>query len=400
MMSLDPEHTYFSDNITKETIFNRHGSKQRLVIPCRPGKKMYIISTSLLTGKIKNMLFFLLCFFLWSTAKGQTSRLFESDEIVEFTLQCDLKSVLRDRGDDPQYHEAALHYQTSQTTFDIPVRIRTRGHFRKIPSNCKYPPLYLNFAKSTTPEASIFHGQDKTKLVTPCRGDQYVIQEYLVYKLYNLITPGSFRARLVKVIYHDNVKNKSSDPYYGILLEEEKQMAKRNKSFVVEIEGLRPEDTRKEDFLKMAVFQYMIGNTDWSVQYLQNIILIKDDSSKLPITVPYDFDHAGIVRAPYANPAPELKLSSTLQRRYRGYCMSEMDQLNTVFETFYQLKDDFYAIYEDNPLLSNSYINQTLNFLDQFYETINDSKKAEKEFSYPCDEFGTGKIVIKGLKKD
>ncbi|MBR9998481.1 MAG: hypothetical protein KFF73_05885 [Cyclobacteriaceae bacterium] len=237
-------------------------------------------------------------------------------------------------------------------------------------------------------------------MVTPCRGDQYVIHEYLVYKLYNLITPRSFRARLIKVIYHDDVKNRSSDLHYGILLEEEKQMAKRNRSSVAEIERLSPKDTKKEDFLKMAVFQYMIGNTDWSVQYLQNIKLILDDSSKLPITVPYDFDHAGIVRAPYANPAPELKLSSTLERRYRGFCMSEMDQFNTVFATFNQLKDDFYAIYEDNPLLSISYINQTIRYLDQFYETINDSSKIEKEFTYPCDESGTGNIVIKGLRKD
>lgn len=238
------------------------------------------------------------------------------------------------------------------------------------------------------------------KLVTPCRGDQYVIHEYLVYKLYNLVTPRSFRARLVKVIYHDNKKNKKSDPYYGILLEEEKQMAHRNNSYSLKTEGIRPENTGIEDFLKMAIFQYMIGNTDWSVQYLQNVKLIMDDKTKLPVTVPYDFDHAGIVRAPYAKPAPELKMRSILQRRYRGFCMTDLDQLDTVFETFNQLKNDFYAIYTDNPLLRENYIHQTVRFLDQFYETINDPNKAGKEFSYPCDPSGTGNIVIKGLKDD
>jgi hypothetical protein len=217
--------------------------------------------------------------------------------------------------------------------------------------------------------------------------------------LYNFITPKSFKARLVKVIYQDTVKNKNSDPYYGILLEEEEQMAMRNLSRSLEKIGLRPEETQKGDFLKMAVFEYMIGNTDWSVQFQQNIKLITVDSTSLPIVIPYDFDHAGIVRAPYAKPAEELQMSSTLQRRYRGYCIPEMNQFTDVFETFNQLKDDFYALYEGNSLLSSSYQNQTLKFLDKFYETINDPEKARKAFSYPCDRSGTGNIVIKGLKK-
>ena len=144
----------------------------------------------------------------------------------------------------------------------------------------------------------------------------------------------------------------------------------------------------------------MIGNTDWSVEYQQNIVLITNDSTNTPSTVPYDFDHAGIVRAPYAKPAPELQMRTTLERRYRGYCIKDMNQYNEVFNFFNQLKDDFYSIYIDNPLLSSSYINQTINFLDQFYEIINDPKKAEKEFSYPCNESGTGNIIIKGLKEE
>jgi hypothetical protein len=236
--------------------------------------------------------------------------------------------------------------------------------------------------------------------VTPCQGDQYVINEYIVYKLYNFITPKSFKAKLVKVIYQDTLKNKSSDPYYGILLEGEEQMAMRNLSHSLEKIGLRPEETQKRDFLKMAVFEYMIGNTDWSVEFQQNIKLITVDSTSLPTAIPYDFDHAGIVRAPYAKPAEELQMSSTLERRYRGYCIPEMNQFTEVFETFNQLKDDFYTLYKGNPLLSSNYQNQTLKFLDQFYETINDPKKAREAFSYPCDRSGTGNIIIKGLKKN
>lgn len=356
--------------------------------------------TGFIDGAIKYVLLFLYCLFVWSPTLGQTSDLFDTDEVLEFNLRGDMKTVFKDRGEDSEYHPATLQYSVSQETVNIPIRIKTRGHFRKISSNCDYPPLFLNFKKSTTPQGAVFEGQDKMKLVTPCQGDKYVVYEYLVYKLYNLVTPRSFKARLVKVMYQDTVKNKSSQPYYGILLEEEKQMARRNQSSSLEKIGLRPRSTQREDFLKMAVFQFMIGNTDWSIQYQQNIKLIRTDSTSLPVAVPYDFDHAGIVKAPYANPAPELKLGSTLQRRYRGYCMPDMNDFTAAIKTFNQLKDDIYAVYDGNPLVSTSYQSKTLKFLDGFYETINDPKKVLKAFSYPCNRSGTGNVVIQGLKKN
>ncbi|MGB5498895.1 MAG: hypothetical protein WBM77_08205 [Maribacter sp.] len=353
-----------------------------------------------LNREIKVVLLFLLCFFQLGTTLGQSPGLFDSDEVLVLNLRGDLRTAFKDRGDDPQYHSATLQYKADLDTINIPIKIKTRGHFRKISANCKYPPLFLNFKKSVIPKNSVFEGQDKVKLVTPCQSDKYVLYEYLVYKLYKLITPRSFNAKLIKLVFQDTIKNKSAIPYYGILIEEEKQMAKRNHSTSLEKIGLRPESTQKEDFLKMAIFEYMIGNTDWSIQYQQNIKLITTDSTSLPIAIPYDFDHAGIVRAPYAKPAPQLQLRSTLQRRYRGYCIPEMNEFTAVIDTFNRLKADFYAVYDGNPLLSSKYQSQTLEFLDRFYETINDPKKAQAAFSYPCDRSGTGNIIIKGLKKN
>lgn len=333
-------------------------------------------------------------------AVGQPSPLFDSDEILELTLRGEMRTVFKERGEESAYHMASLNYETEEGTMNIPVKIKTRGHFRKLAANCKYPPILLNFAKASTPENSAFKGQDKLKLVTPCQGDDYVVREYLVYKLYNLISPKSFKARLVKVVYDDTVKNKTTDAYYGMLLEDEKQMAARNNCERIKVKRLPPESVIREDFLKMAVFQYMIGNTDWSVQYLQNIKLITTDSKSLPTAVPYDFDHAGIVGASYANPAPELRMSSTKQRRYRGYCMPEMTEFKAVFATFNELKDAIYEVYSGNELLDEKYKKDTIKFLDKFFETINDPEAVEKEFSYPCDKRGTGNVVIKGLKKD
>lgn len=342
---------------------------------------------------------YIVLFALSFNGLAQSDSLFDSEDILEVTLRGNLKEALGDRGEDPQYHEASLRYTEDQSLVNIPIRIKTRGNFRKDASNCKYPPLFLNFSKSSTPESSVFYNQDKIKLITPCRDDQYVINEYYVYKLYNLVTPKSFKARLVKVIYEDTVKNKSSDPYFGVFLEEEEQLAARTNSIMVERLGLSPLSTQKQEFLEMSVFQYMIGNTDWSVQFMQNIKFLSPDSTTLPTTVAYDFDHAGIVRAPYAKPAPELKMSTTLQRRYRGYCLADLNELTPIFDKFNRLKDEFYAIYTNNELLAKNYSNQTIKFLDEFYETINDSEKAADAFNYPCDKSGTGNVVIKGLKK-
>jgi len=344
------------------------------------------------------LLLFALCFRI--DAFAQASQLFESEEVLEITFSGNIGELMKDRGDAPQYHDFKLSYKDSDNTFkEFPVRIKARGHFRKLKQNCNYPPLLVDFSTETS-KNSIFSEQDKLKLVTPCRDEKYVIREYLVYRLYNLTTVRSFKARLVRfTMISNDPKTRSIEPLYGILLEEEDQMAKRNNSILVEGKLMRPGQTEKEDFLNMAVFEYMIGNTDWSVQYYQNVKLIANDSMATPVTVPYDFDHAGIVGAPYAQPAPALQMSSTRERRYRGYCIQDMSQFEPVLARYNQLKADFYKVYTENTLLEENYRKSTLKYLDDFYKIINDPKKLKIEFQYPCQSDGTGNVVIRGLKK-
>ena len=344
-----------------------------------------------------SFLFALAILLIANKLAAQTPTLFQSDEILDITLKCDMKALMKDRGDDPQYHESTITIKHGTTEETLPVRIKARGNFRKMSSNCKYPPIFLNFKKDKVPKESVFYGQDKSKLVIPCRGDNYIVNEYLVYKLYNLFTPKSFNARLVRLTFYDEVKDKTSDPYFSFVIEEEEQMATRNRSISVERNGVKPKFTSREDFLTMAVFQFLIGNTDWSIQYQQNIKFLSDTLYPAIVTVPYDFDHAGIVRAPYARPAPELKLPTTQHRRYRGYCIENMEEYAPVFAKFNAFKEDIYAIYEKNPFINDNYRKQTIKFLDDFYEIINDPKKAEREFTYPCNPSGTGNVIIKGL---
>lgn len=327
--------------------------------------------------------------------------LFGDDEILDLTLSGDTRALFRDRKEDASYRPMNLSYlDDAGQRIEIPLKVKTRGHFRLLRSNCFYPPLRLNFAKKKTPENSLFAGQDKLKLVTPCRDHKYVAREYLVYKLYNLVNEHSFRARLARIVYEDTRRGRTTEPLYGIILEDEDQMAERNGGEIIKRDGVRPNKTDREAFLKMAVFEYLIGNTDWSIQFRQNIKLLGDRSTGRLIPVPYDFDHAGIVHTPYARPAPELRLRSIRERRYRGYCLEDLSVLDPVFAFYNELREDIYRVYTECDLLEEEYVEETKDFLDEFFATINDPEAMSEDFGYPCDPTGTGNVVIRGLREN
>ena len=326
--------------------------------------------------------------------------LFDSEEVLSIKLKGNIRELLNDRATKSTYRSVTLSYLGKDSNeVIIPVEMKTRGHFRKLRGNCKYPPLQISFPADVGRLSPLFSGQTKLKLVMPCVGDDFVVREWLVYKIYNLVTPKSFRARLVRIELHDVKSKKQQGPFYGFLIEDEKKMAERNKASAV-TQKLRPQETQQDAFLTMAVFQYLIGNTDWSIQYLQNIKLLKIDSFSQVITVPYDFDHAGIVSAPYAQPAEELLMRSVQERRYRGYCMTDMKVFEKPIALYNRLKNDIYNLYTKNNLLDEKYIKTVTRYLDEFYATINDPKAWQKDFGYPCDKNGTGNVVIRGLKED
>jgi hypothetical protein len=362
-------------------------------------KPVYLILTYLLFGANANMQAQLTASTPVVSKLPVEKGLFESDEVLHIKLIGNVRQLMNDRNSEPTSYPFILSYETESGREDsLEIQAKPRGHFRRTMGNCTYLPLMLQFSKNKALLSSVFKEQQNLKLIMPCQGEDYVIREWLVYKIYNLITPKSFKARLVSVELYDTKRKKNSSPFYGILLEEDRQMAKRNKYILIK-RLVRPEQTDSTAFLKMAVFEYLIGNTDWSVQY-QNIKLIAVDSFATPVTVPYDFDHAGLVSPPYAKPAEELLIRSVKDRRYRGYCITDMDKFDNVIKLYNKLKSDIQKLYTNCSLLDAKYIKATLQYFDEFYETINDPVALKKEFSYPCDKKGTGNVVIKGLKED
>jgi len=356
--------------------------------------------------KVKAVFLTVIVFFLTSVSiafqveplSNQLQDLFDSDEVIDIRLEGDIKALLRDRGEDPSYHQMKLHVQNLDSEESLDLRVRVRGNFRRLKENCDTPPLRLNFRRHEVPEHSLFTGHPSLKLVVPCKGEQYVIREYLAYKIYNLFTDYSFRVRLVRLTYHDTGNNQASNPEYGFLIEHKDVLAARSNASLLERMHLRPEIVDREAFLRMSVFAYMIGNTDWSVQYLHNMEMLFLNNEKVYVAVPYDFDLVGLVSSPYAKPAEALKLRSVRERVYRGYCMEDLSVFDATFKQFQELKPEIYKIITENTLLKENYIRFATKYLDDFYDTLNNPRKMSRAFSYPCKSYGTGNIVISGMQ--
>lgn len=324
--------------------------------------------------------------------------LFESEEVLDLILEGNLRDLMRDRGDDPSYHPMTLRYKNvSSDTKSLDLRVRVRGNFRRLRENCKNPPIKFNFKKHEVPESSIFSSHPELKVVMPCKGEEYVIREYLVYKLYNLFTDYSFRARLIRLTYRDTERNDESDPEYGFLIEDQDVMAARNNAVLYERNNLRPETLKQEHFFRMSVFAYMMGNTDWSIEFQHNVKLLFQEEEKYFVAVPYDFDLVGMVSSPYAEPAEALELRSVRERLYRGYCLDDLSMLDPVFEEFRRLKPAIYNTFQASELVDNDYKEFATDYIDEFYEVINSPKKRSRAFSSPCTRNGKGDVIISGM---
>ena len=322
-------------------------------------------------------------------APAQTAApLFASHEPLAFTLTTDIRKLLRDRGTSRVEHGAVLRYVgAAGDTVAINVDLRTRGIFRL--KNCAFPPLRLDLPASRVAK-TVFAGQDKLKLVTHCRShasyEQSLIEEYLLYGVFNAVTERSLRARLVRVTYIDSTAREEPLTRYGILLEAEGALAKHIGAEVLTSTAIPAQATDPEQFTLVAVFEYLIGNTDWSVAGLHNMAVLKDTAQRL-LTVPYDFDFSGVIAAPYAIPAEHLPIKSVRERLYRGFCQPE-PLLESALARFRAAKDSIYALFHSVEGLEAREVRETLAYFDEFYRTINDANATRRTFVRGCRSTG------------
>jgi len=300
-------------------------------------------------------------------------------------------SWIRDTRSDEEEAEGTVTYRGPDgADVTVPVKVRARGNFRRDRSNCNFPPLRLNFAGKQV-EGTVFEGQDKLKLVTPCHDSReayqtYVLQEYLVYRVLQLLTPASFRVRLVHVTYEDPDGGYDTRTKTAFFIEEDGQMAARNRALVSEWEQFHPAAMYGEQASLVVLFQYMIGNTDFSLPMFHNAILLRDQEGRY-LTIPYDFDWSGIVDARYAVPDPRLPIRDVTQRIFRGYCRPDVDHA-ALIARFNAQRDAIRTLYEGVPELEEGARKRALEYYDRFYDVLNDPRKYDREIVRACLEAG------------
>ncbi len=314
--------------------------------------------------------------------------LFESDVPVELTLEADFARLRNDRAEQSEERPAVIRWtEPDGTSRRAELEVRTRGSFRLQERICPMPPLRLDF-RTGAMRGTLFEGQDKVKLVTFCRDrddhEENVVEEYLAYRIYNELTDQSFRVRLARITYVDTSGRHDPVTRYGFFIESEEALVERLGGRVLEAPQVPPSWVDGPNLLRLSVFEYLIGNTDWSVVELHNarLVLIPPDRY---VVVPYDFDMAGLVNAPYAAPDPSLPIIDVRQRLYRGYCRPDADYRSTYAE-FIERKPDLFAIIANQPGLDDDARSRAARYVERFYEVIEDAGDARERIEKACRE--------------
>ena len=323
------------------------------------------------------------------TPDRRPAPLFRDEDPLTITLIADFKRVFRDRDTlSTERFPATLSYRTDAgDTGSMAVELSTRGHSRLQASVCDFPPLRVHLGGSEGRPPLLQGTASSLKLGVNCRPrdrayEQFVLEEYLLYRLYNLFTDWSYRARLLRATYVQADKGDTVTTTWSFFLEPDDDMARRNGGAVFETPGVRWRDVDSVTVLTASLYQYLIGNTDWALPLLHNMRVVRVEPG-FYYPVPYDFDFSGIIKTPYASPSPRLPIRSVRQRLWRGPC-ADMAVLAPIMAQFNEQKDSVYALYRSLPGHDPRRAESAIKYLEDFYKVINDPKKARSEFTYAC----------------
>jgi hypothetical protein len=326
------------------------------------------------------------CFVAPALASGQ--KLFKRTEPIEITITTGLAKLIRDRDStDRVKHPAELAYKDSTgASVKLPVTLRTRGHFRRQARNCDFPPLKLELTKDAA-KKTVFDGNRTLKLASNCRPpnteyEQYILQEAVLFRMYTLITPWSYRVRLAHVTYQDSTGKTKPIASWAFLVEDVNDLAQRRNTKPIVQKGARFDDLELETWGYAELFQYMIGNTDWSVSGLHNITLLKDSIGTV-VGVPYDFDWSGAVSARYAVPNSQLPIHNVQDRLWRGDCRS-VEELTPLLDHFKQKRPALDSTYLNLEPLAPAVKERMRKYFQEFWTFIDNPKRVAAEFKRSC----------------
>lgn len=320
--------------------------------------------------------------------------LFESHDTLQVRITGPLRTLSRDRDQQPEERPGEFAYRAadgSWRTFEI--ELEPRGKSRRVREVCQFPPLRLDFRRKDV-GGSLLDGQNKLKLVTHCRRssrhDEYVFKEYLAYRLLATLTDTGFRVRPLDIEYVDTDRDNRTERRFGFFIEDVDRLAHRLGLEHVEPGRISPDQLAPEHGSLIALFQYMIGNTDFSFiapaddddAYCHNLKLLEDaDGGYWPI--PYDFDISGFVDPPYAMVDGQLPIRDVRQRLYRGFCWQEAVMNRTVAH-FQQARGSLFEVVARETALEERDRDRVQRYLERFFAVLDDPDELADDVLHEC----------------
>lgn len=344
----------------------------------------------------------LVCWSIIAIASGDAcagESLFSSHELMEISIPLDFNSLCRPR-EDPNcdYAPTVLEYVDGMGMVgSIPIEVIIRGGWRALTKNCSAPLLFIRFNENSTP-GTPFEGQALLPLTTHCgqglsveaakvrqrrsTWEQYLLKEYLAHRLYNEITEVSLGARLVHISYLDPDRPSRKIVNYAFFTEHFASVAERVGYGLNDRGHFNPEDLDLQAADLLALFQFMIGNTDWSIARERNITLLyAPDGTQVPL--PYDFDMSGLVNAQYAGAARGLPIDEVTQRYYLGYCHPGLDWI-ALSGHYLNRKMALQSLVNETPGMDSKSIKSTQRFLQGFFDILQSPKLREEKIALTC----------------
>lgn len=333
--------------------------------------------------------------FAATATSARAQRLFRSTDPVEITFTTSLKQLIKERDSlklNP--HPAIMTYKDSAgKEVNIPVTLRARGHFRRQARNCDFPPVSWETKRGDV-NNTLFQGLTKMKITTNCRPgnsdyEQYIIGEYAVYRMYQAISPLHFRTRLAHITYKDSAGPKSNADVvsWAFFIEDDGEMLRQNKLAALKQTGALFDDVEQKQLMTTMLFEYMIGNTDASIAALHNIVIARDSLTQNLMPVAFDFDWSGVINPRYAFPDPKLKIKRVTERLHRGPC-KPLAEWKPVFAHFLSKRAAVDSIYASIPQMNPARAKDAKSFLDDFWKTISDDRRAKYEIVEECQKEG------------
>lgn len=314
------------------------------------------------------------------------SPLFAADDVLDVRLSGPLAAL---SADTEERIELPFKLEAHGVTHDLEVRIRGHSRLRV----CDFAPLRLNFATEETAE-TVFAGQDKLKLVRPCRdggaAELDVLEEYLAYRIWNVIDNAGYRVRLLRIAFSDTSSQKAKDipVRYGFVIESSESVAMRLAAKPVMETAVFSNKYDPAQAAVVYVFQYLIANTDWSLvtadhdAYCCHNLDLYERDAKL-IMVPFDFDLSGLVNARYAYPDPSLPIDRVTRRIYRGVCI-DTEILRRAVRKVAAKRDAIIGLVDEIPVLTPKQRQKRIRFLDGFFEKTKNEDKLLRNFARRC----------------